>query len=82
MLRVVRWLPAQDFRKLSHLTGELKELVKKYRLKNGEAIVVTSMGWHRLCLIARLGDRAVKITPDTTNAPLMTLVTWVQESLR
>jgi hypothetical protein len=80
--KLVRWLPSFDFRKLSHLDGSLTQLVKGHKLKNGEAIVVTSMGWHRLRLIARLNDRAVMIIPETKGSVLETLVEWATLSLR
>lgn len=81
-LKLVRWIPQYDFRKLSHLDGSLTALVRGYKLHNGEAIVVTSMGWHRLRIIARMADRAVMIIPDTTKSTLMQLAEWVQLSLR
>jgi len=80
--KLVRWLPSFDFRKLSHLDGSLTQLVKGHKLNNGEAIVVTSKGWHRLRLIARLNDRAVMIIPETKGSALETLVEWATLSLR
>jgi hypothetical protein len=81
-LKMVRWIPDFDFRRLSHLDGSLTNLVKGYKLKNNDAIVVTSKGWHRLRLIARMSDRAVMIIPETKDAVLDTLAEWVQLSLR
>lgn len=81
-LKVTTWLPGTNFCTLSHLNGSLTTLVKKHRLKNNEAIVVTSKGWHRLRLIARIGDRACMLMPESTNTPLVTLVDWVQKSLQ
>lgn len=81
-LKLVRWIPQYDFRKLSHLDGSLSALVRGYKLKNDEAIVVTSMGWHRLRIIARLADKAVMIIPETQKTTLMQLAEWVQLALR
>lgn len=81
-LKMVRWIPDFDFRTLSHLDGSLSSLVKGYKLKNNDAIVVTSKGWHRLRLIARMGDRAVMVIPETKDTVLDTLAQWVKVSLR
>jgi hypothetical protein len=87
--KLVGWLQSVDFRKLSHLDSSLTQLVKGHKLNNGEALVVTSKGWHRLRLIVRLGDRAAMVIPDTTDhrlggryATLDQLAQWVKMSLR
>lgn len=84
MIKVKRWEPNMNFNKLSHLSGALRQLIKEWKLKNGEAVVVTNMGWTRLRLIARLGDRAVMLLPDTPRgvAPLEVLMQWVALNVR
>jgi len=81
-LRIIRWLSNFNFRELSHIDGSLTKLVKKHCLKNNDAIVVTSLGWHRLRIIARMGDRAVMIVPETHDTVLKTLIEWACASLR
>lgn len=81
-LKLIRWKPDFDFRKLSHLSGSLTKYASQWKLKNNEAVVVTSMGWHRLRLIARLGGRAVMIIPETKGSTLDQLAEWVAQSLR
>jgi len=81
-LKLKHWTQDYDFRELSWLDGSLTKLVRKHKLAEGEAVVVTSKGWHRLRLIARIGNRAVMIIPDSHNAPLEVLSEWVAQSLR
>jgi hypothetical protein len=81
-LKLVRWKSNFDFRKLSHLSGSLTKYAASWKLKEGEATVVTSMGWHRLRLVARMGGRAVMIIPETKGTVLEQLVEWVAQSLR
>lgn len=82
-LRFRRWLSTFDFRELSHLDGSLTKLVRKYALHENDAMVVTSIGWHRLRIIAVMGQKPVMIIPETGDeAPLETLTRWVAESLR
>lgn len=81
-LKLVRWKSDFDFRKLSHLSGSLTKYAASWKLKEGEAVVVTSMGWHRLRLVARMGGRAVMIIPETKGTVLEQLVEWVSVSLR
>lgn len=77
-----RWVQDYDFHKLSHLNGTLTNLARAYHLKEGEALVVTSRGWHRLRLIVVLGQRACMIIPETHSTVLDTLAEWVKLSLR
>lgn len=81
-LKLIRWKPDFDFRKLSHLSGSLTKYASQWKLKNNEAVVVTSMGWHRLRLIARMGGRAVMIIPETKGSTLDQLAEWAAASLR
>lgn len=84
MIKVKRWEMNINFGKLSHLNGALRRLVRQWKLRNGEAVVITSLGQHRLRLIARLGDRAVMFIPDTPTgtAPLEVLMQWVAINVR
>lgn len=83
MLRIVRWVRRVNFNRLSALDGTARRLAAGWRLRNGEAAVVTSVGGHRLRLVARIGDRVVVVVPDTpARRPLETLVEWASKSLR
>jgi len=84
-LKFKRWVSSFDFRSLSHLDGTLPRLVKRWGLRENDAVVVTSMGWHRLRIIAVMGQHAVMIVPDTpAGRPdvLEMLAKWAAESLR
>jgi hypothetical protein len=85
-LKIVRWLSEHDFRTLSYLDGSLTKICAKYKLKNGEAVVLTSRGWHRLRLVARMGDRSVMVIPESgtrkKQTPLEELARWVAHSMR
>lgn len=81
-LKIVRWIQEFDFRKLSHLDGSLTKLCAKYKLRDNESVVVTSMGWHRLRLIARIAGRSVMLIPETHETPLQQLAEWVAQSMR
>lgn len=80
--KLKKWLQEFDFHKLSWLDGSLTKLVRVHKLREGEALVVTSMGWHRLRLVVRMGNRGAMIIPETHGTPLETLAKWVSESLR
>lgn len=85
MLTVVRWKQGVNFTTLSCMNGTVAKLAAAWKLRNGQAVVVTSKGWHRLRLIARLGDRAVMLIPDTpaaSTSALETLARWAAQSLR
>lgn len=81
-LKLTQWISEHDFRKLSYLDGSLTKIARKYKLKNNEAAVFTSKGWHRLRLIARLHDKAVMIIPETSKSTLDQLAEWVTLSFR
>lgn len=81
-LKIVRWIQEYDFRSLSHLDGSLTKLCAKYKLKDNDAVVFTSMGWHRLRLVARISGRSVMIIPETHETPLQQLAEWVAQSMR
>lgn len=81
-LKLKRWVSNTNFNSLSWTDGSLTKLVRQHKLKEGEAIVLTSLGWHRLRLVARLGNRAVMLIPETSKTPMQTLVRWAGEALR
>jgi len=81
-LKLKRWVQDYDFRTLSHLDDSLTNLVRGFKLAENEALVLTSKGWHRLRIIARLGNKAVMITPETHGSTLDELASWVTKALR
>lgn len=81
-LKLKKWVSDYNFNTLSWTNGSLTRLVRQHKLGEGEAIVLTSLGWHRLRLVARMGNRAVMVIPETQRTPMHTLVRWASEALR
>lgn len=81
-ITITRLIPDYDLRRVSWLDGTLTNLVKGYRLREGEALVLTGRKHDRLRIVVRLGGRAVLLIPETHRTTLETLATWVATTFR
>ena len=75
-LVLIKWVSNFDLRTLTHCDGSLETLARQYKIHEGQGLVCTSRGWHRLRILARVHGRAVVIIPNCHETPLVDLVSW------